>query len=209
MNKSESIGELAAALAKAQGEFKHAKKDVANLFFKSKYADLSSVIDAAKKPLSDNGLAVIQTMAIKESGVVLITTLAHSSGQWIEGSYPISPIKNDPQAYGSACTYARRYCFSAITGIAADDDDGNAASGKTDTKAKIEVNKQSKFIDEQNPLQPKINELKRLASEDDVDNDAIREAWRNLDSNKQQIVWKMLTTKEHAAIRHATQGAAA
>lgn len=130
MNKSESIKDLAAAMAKAQGAFDHAKKDVSNTFFKSKYADLASVIDAAKKPLADNGLSVIQTTEFDEShGVILVTTLAHSSGQWISGRYPINPVKNDPQSMGSATTYARRYCFSAITGIAADDDDGNAASG--------------------------------------------------------------------------------
>lgn len=133
MNTSEQINELAAAMAKAQGAFDHAKKDVANAFFKSKYADLASVIDAAKKPLADNGLTVIQTTEFDEShGVILVTTLAHSSGQWITGRYPIHPVKNDPQSFGSAITYARRYCFSAITGIAADDDDGNAASGNHD-----------------------------------------------------------------------------
>ena len=129
MNKSESIKELATALAKAQGELDHAKKDTNNPFFKSKYADLASVIDAAKKPLADNGLSVCQVCNIAESGeVVLETMLLHSSGEWISGTYPIRPLKTDPQSYGSCLTYARRYCFSAITGIAADDDDGNSAS---------------------------------------------------------------------------------
>jgi hypothetical protein len=128
--QSESIKELSTALSKAQGEFYHAKKDVNNTFFKSKYADLASVIDAAKKPLSDNGLAVIQITDFTENGdTYLITTLSHSSGEWISGRYPIKPVKADPQGMGSAITYARRYAFSAITGIAADDDDGNAASG--------------------------------------------------------------------------------
>ena len=129
MNKSESIKELAAALAKAQGYLDHAKKDTNNPFFKSKYADLASVIDAAKKPLADNGLSVCQVCNINESrGVIIETILMHSSGEWISGTYPIRPLKTDPQSYGSCLTYARRYCFSAITGIAADDDDGNSAS---------------------------------------------------------------------------------
>lgn len=129
MTKSESIAALSAALAKAQGQFDHAKKDVKNEFFKSKYADLASVIDAAKKPLSDNGLSVCQICETTESGDIrLETILMHSSGEFISGSYPIRPVKSDPQAYGSAITYARRYAFSAITGIAADDDDGNQAS---------------------------------------------------------------------------------
>jgi len=130
--KSESIKELAAALSKAQGLFDHAKKDVSNAFFKSKYADLASVIDAAKKPLSEHGLAVVQVVDVSDDGITYLeTTLMHSSGEWINGRYPILPIKSDPQSFGSALTYARRYAFSAMTGIAADDDDGNAASQGT------------------------------------------------------------------------------
>jgi|APLak6261659701_1056019.scaffolds.fasta_scaffold01348_8 hypothetical protein len=136
MLKSESIKELALALSKAQGQFDHAKKDVKNEFFKSKYADLASVIDAAKKPLSDNGLSVSQICETTESGDIrLETILMHSSGEYISGNYPIRPIKSDPQSYGSAITYARRYAFSAITGIAADDDDGNQASQSVPYKA--------------------------------------------------------------------------
>ena len=129
--QSDSINELAAALAKAQGEMENAKKDVTNAFFKSKYADLASVIDAAKQPLAKNGLSVVQYTITNDAGdVVLFTQLNHSSGQWISGTYPIKPVKNDPQGMGSAITYARRYTFSAIVGIASEDDDGNAASGK-------------------------------------------------------------------------------
>ena len=135
MSRSESIKELAAALSKAQGAFDHAKKDVKNEFFKSKYADLASVIDAAKKPLSDNGLSVCQICDTTETGdVILETILMHTSGEFISGRYPIRPVKADPQAMGSAITYARRYAFSAITGIAADDDDGNGASQPVKTK---------------------------------------------------------------------------
>ena len=131
MCKSESIKELATALSKAQGSFDHAKKDVENGFFKSKYADLASVIDAAKKPLADNGLSVAQVVDMSEAGdLVLETILMHTSGEFIGGRYPIRPVKTDPQSVGSAITYARRYAFSSITGIAADDDDGNGASGK-------------------------------------------------------------------------------
>lgn len=128
MSRSESIKELALALSKAQAVYEHAKKDVTNDFFKNRYADLASCIDAAKRPLSDNGLSVTQITDSDETGLYLETILMHISGEWISGRYPIRPIKNDPQAFGSAMTYARRYAFSAITGIAADDDDGNTAS---------------------------------------------------------------------------------
>lgn len=127
---SPTIAKLSEALSKAQGEFDHAKKDVKNEFFKSKYADLASVIDAAKKPLSNNGLAVIQITEVQDNGDIFLTTLlTHSSGEWIISKYPIKPMKPDPQGFGSALTYARRYSFSAITGIASEDDDGNAGAG--------------------------------------------------------------------------------
>jgi hypothetical protein len=134
MYQSEAINELATALAKAQAEICHAKKDEANPYFKSKYADLPAVIDAAKAALTKNGLSVIQAPNIMEDGrVYLVTQLNHASGQWIRSSYPIKPIKDDPQGMGSALTYARRYAYASLVGVAAagEDDDGNAASGNT------------------------------------------------------------------------------
>jgi len=130
MTKSESIAKLAEALAKAQGEIKGALKDSSNPFFKSSYADLASVWDACRGPLSANGLAVIQTTDNRENGLVVETTLAHSSGEWVGGSLYIRPMKDDPQGVGSAITYARRYALAAMVGVAPEDDDGNAASGK-------------------------------------------------------------------------------
>lgn len=142
--KSESVKEIALALSKAQGAFDHAKKDTKNEFFRSQYADLASVIDAAKKPLSDNGLSVAQIVDTDENGnISLETILMHVSGEWISGKYPVRPVKTDPQAMGSAITYARRYAFSAITGIAADDDDGNAASQKGKEKVSEEEKREA------------------------------------------------------------------
>ncbi len=130
MNKSDNIQELCAALVKFQSEVRAVKKDSENPYFKSKYADLSSIWETIRKPLSANGLAVIQTnQADMENGVILETILLHSSGQWISGVVKMTPTKNDPQGFGSCQTYARRYGLSAILGIATeDDDDGNAAS---------------------------------------------------------------------------------
>lgn len=127
---SPTIAELVKALCKAQGEFSHAKKTIDNEFLKSRYADMASVLDAVKAPLSSNGLAYFQTVD-GEKNIVLTTTLAHSSGEWIRSRYPVVPVKNDPQSFGSALTYARRYCLLAILGVAAeeDDDDGNAGTG--------------------------------------------------------------------------------
>ena len=130
MNKSESIAGLAAALAKAQGQMKGAIKDSANPFFKSKYADLASVVEAIRAAFSANGLSYIQTVEPSEKDEVRVeTTLLHASGEWISCgvlSLPVSKV--DAQGYGSALTYARRYSLSAAVGVAPEDDDGNAAS---------------------------------------------------------------------------------
>lgn len=128
MQQSENISELSAALSKAQGEITCAVKDSTNPHFKSKYADLSSVWNACRAPLSKNGLAVIQTMdSTPEGKIILITTLSHSSGQWIRSSLPVLMSKMDAQGMGSALTYTRRYSLSAIVGVAPDDDDAEAS----------------------------------------------------------------------------------
>lgn len=156
MNKSESIANLAKALSTAQGGIKAALKDSNNPFFKSKYADLTSVWDSCRTALSSNGLAVTQSTAFVGELLVLETMLMHLSGEWVSSVYPINPVKNDPQGIGSAITYARRYSLSALVGVVADeDDDGNAASKpvtatpkKTDSKGN-EVTKQPTWTEEQ------------------------------------------------------------
>jgi len=133
--KSESIAALAKALSAAQADYNALIKDSNNPFFKSKYADLAACLDSVKDALKAHGLAVIQTTDITEAGNVrLVTTLAHESGEWITGEYPVKPIKEDPQGYGAAMTYARRYCLQAILGLAAEDDDGEEASGRPEKK---------------------------------------------------------------------------
>ena len=122
-NQSSTLGKLADALAKAQGEMEGAKKDSENPFFHQKYADLASVWDACRKPLSSNGLSVVQTMSNDNGKVIIITTLLHSSGEWIRGHLTVKPMKDDPQAMGSAITYGRRYSLAAIAGISPEDDD--------------------------------------------------------------------------------------
>jgi hypothetical protein len=128
--QSESIAALAAALSKAQAEITGALKDSSNLFFKSKYADLASCWDACRKQLAANNLAVIQTTEVTEGGTVLVTTLAHSSGEWMRGTLPVVTKDNGPQAQGSGITYARRYALAAIVGLAQIDDDAEAAQGR-------------------------------------------------------------------------------
>lgn len=126
--QSTEIKDLAAALAKAQGEMSHALKQSTNPHFKTMYADLASVIDAARKPLADNGLAVTQTVERQYEQWVLVTTLMHTSGQFQRSYCPILANKPDPQGFGGGMTYARRYGYAAMIGIAQEDDDGNTAS---------------------------------------------------------------------------------
>jgi len=118
-------------LSKAQASITGALKDSANPFFKSKYADLASCWDACRKQLTDNGLSVIQTTDIVADTVVVRTTLAHSSGQWISGILPVKSKDDSPQAQGSGITYARRYALAAMVGLAQIDDDAEAAQGRT------------------------------------------------------------------------------
>lgn len=129
-SKSPSIAALAAALSKAQGAIEAAKKDTANEFFKKPYADLASVWGACREPLSANGLAVVQTTKPSTEGITVVTTLLHSSGEWMRGELFMKPVKNDPQGIGSAITYARRYALAAMVGVAPDDDDGEGAMGR-------------------------------------------------------------------------------
>lgn len=127
--KSESIMKLAEALSKAQGEFGHVKKDSLNPFFKSKYADLASILEAVRPALAKHGLSHVQLAGANAEGDAVVSTyLLHSSGEFISGELSLPVTKADAQGFGSALTYARRYGLQAILGVAAeDDDDGNGA----------------------------------------------------------------------------------
>lgn len=127
MNSSESIKNLSAALVKAQASMGGAVKDSKNPFFKSSYADLTSVIMAIKEPFSKAGIAYTQFPTNDENRVGVVTRLMHESGEWLETSYTLPLVKNDPQSAGSAITYARRYALQSIAGIPTADDDAESA----------------------------------------------------------------------------------
>jgi hypothetical protein len=130
--------QIASALVKAQREFGPALKTSRNPHFKSKYADLSAVVEAVIDGLNNNGIALIQQTHECESGVIVETLLIHESGEQISGGRLHVPAsKQDAQGYGSALTYARRYSLMATTGIAPEDDDGNAASKKQDLNPEV------------------------------------------------------------------------
>jgi len=135
MQKSESVKELATALAKAQAAIQGATKDKTNPHFRSAYADLASVWDACREALTKNGLSVVQTNEPSDGQTVVVeTTLLHSSGEYMTGTLVMPVAKFDPQGVGSAITYARRYALAAMVGVAPEDDDGEAAMGRNGKK---------------------------------------------------------------------------
>lgn len=120
---------IATALVKAQKDFAPALKDSNNPFFKTKYADLSACVKAVIDALNNNGIALVQKCHPCDDGVSVETIFIHESGELLDcGILHVPAAKNDPQGYGSALTYARRYSLMAACGIAPEDDDGNAAS---------------------------------------------------------------------------------
>lgn len=122
-------GSIASALAAAQAQMGKALKSASNPHFRSKYADLASVMDACLPALNANGIAVVQPTVDDESGRYVETILIHGeTGTELKCRVPLIVQKNDMQGYGSAVTYARRYGLMSMAGIAPEDDDGNAAA---------------------------------------------------------------------------------
>lgn len=167
MNKSESIQNIAKALLTFQTKIEKIKKDSKNPFFKSKYASLSNILDNIQIPLAESGLSFSQHPDGEDQ---LTTILMHAdSGEWLQSSYFISPVKKDPQAIGSSITYSRRYALVAILGLnIEEDDDGNKASGnayESAEKKKYSVDKDG-VIDERPWLsEAALEKMKQAISE--------------------------------------------
>jgi hypothetical protein len=136
--KSNEINELAKGLILFHVKCEGIKKDAKNPFFKSTYASLPKIIEAITEPLAESGLALTM-FPIDENSLYCL--LMHTSGQWIEATYTMKPVKDTPQDKGSCITYARRYCISSILNLQIDDimsdDDGNKASGKNEVKVEL------------------------------------------------------------------------
>lgn len=129
---------LAAAFIAAKRAFGPALKDKTNPAFRSKYADLGACLDAVEDALLINGIALIQETSLDDTGVTVETLFLHESGEERRcGKLHVPASKQDPQGYGSALTYARRYSLITACGIAPEDDDGNAASRKQPDVAAI------------------------------------------------------------------------
>jgi hypothetical protein len=199
MKSSELINELASALCNAQGQMGGAVKDSSNPFFKSSYADLTSVIKAIKQPFSDNGLSYTQFPVSNEHGVGVSTRLMHISGQWLEMEYTLPTVKKDPQASGSAITYARRYALQSIAGIPTADDDAESAM------LRGEKSEQEKYQDMIMDLMPSVKAIKDGIATGDYA--TANEAWKELSTTEKELLWiapskgGVFTTKERATMK--------
>jgi hypothetical protein len=151
-----NMKQIATALVKAQKAFGPALKSSTNPHFKSRYADLAACVEAVIAGLNDNGIALIQKCYDCSDGVMVETMFIHESGELLEcGILHVPASKQDPQGYGSALTYARRYSLMAACGIAPEDDDGNA-SRKTEIKSTVDEHKIADLLasmDETNTLE--------------------------------------------------------
>ena len=132
---SQEIDKLMPAAVKAWASIEAAVKNSTNPHLKNHYADLSSLMDAIKKPMADNGLAVFQPVSSMEGdlpGAIVETYIMHTSGQWMMSSFSMVSNDRKPQAIGATITYARRYALGAMLGmVSEEDDDGNSGSGTT------------------------------------------------------------------------------
>lgn len=202
MNKSESINDLAAALAKASGELKNPNFDTQNPFFKSKYASLATVRDTVTPTLAKHGLSVVQLLGKAEGGVSCETVLLHSSGQWLSETLYMPSQKPDAQGYGSAATYARRYALMALCGVVGDeDDDGNAAvkakitptAGAHESLSKDQLSKvdkvASEMLDMFNAERP-VSEPYKVMEEAKLDNEEKIYLWTWFDSKQRSAMKK-------------------
>lgn len=204
MQQSESIKELATALCFAQAEMGGAVKDSNNPFFKSSYADLTSIIKALKEPFANHGLSYVQLPITSEGGkgIGVTTMLMHKSGEWLQSEYLLPMVKVDPQGAGSAITYARRYALQAMAGIPAVDDDGEAAM----------LRHEPTLPDGVPASEPKKRVSKKLvqdlvalvvSSEESGETSELVEALSELESHEKEAVWGQLTTKQKTFIREA------
>lgn len=173
MKMSDTISQLAAALSIAQGQIEDAVKDTKNDFYKSKYADLSSVRAAIRQPFADNGLSVAQFPRTVQGGVEVETMLLHVSGEFMAETL-FMPVKHEPHPIGSGISYARRYALMSIANLAADDDDGNAAQ-----TAKPVQGPDPKVVRDL-AIRAKKEAEKGLA--------ALNDLWRSLDAEERKLL---------------------
>lgn len=169
LNRSDSIVNLSKALFKFQSSVRKIGKDAKNLFLKNDYATLPNILDGIDPILNDSDLVVMQHPEVSSEGVALTTVLMHGpSGEYLESTFSMAPVKKDPQGIGSCITYMRRYALTSILKLNIDDDDdGNHASGiggnYRELLDKIEL---SGSIDELSSLVDQIKTITNVESRD-------------------------------------------
>jgi len=180
MKTSQEINGIAKALSSAQASMTGAKKDATNPFFKSNYSDLTAVMSAISKPFADNDLSFVQA-AEEDNGMIAVSTrIMHSSGQWIESTTKLPAVKHDPQAYGSAITYAKRYGLQALAGVPSVDDDAQYACATMQNKQQAT--------------------LKQVI--DGIDEPGFLEFWHSMDTSDKKMVWGLLDDTRRQAIKN-------
>jgi len=188
---------IASALVKAQRGFAPALKTSTNPHFRSKYVDLAGCVEAVVDSLNAAGIALIQRTSEDATGVTVETVFVHESGEMLEcGKLHVPAAKQDPQGYGSALTYARRYSLMAACGIAPEDDDGNAASKVKVSATKTDLvpsNRMSVIAD----VAAAINE--RMSANDVIG--AVEEYAGIVDIEEKTALWAMLDSKTRSSIK--------
>lgn len=160
MKTSETITKISAALTKAWANIGAAHKGSKNPYFSSSYADLGAVMEVCKEPLLEQGVIVLQPVGVDENGGYVETVLLHESGEWMSDRMRIVSAKpNDPQAYGSAITYARRYALQSFVFIPATDDDGEGAMDRSKGRAQDKPHKPAEQPVKES-VQPNLSETK-------------------------------------------------
>jgi hypothetical protein len=206
MNKSETIKELAAGLAKAQALIEGAAKDGNNPHFRAKYATLASVVDAVKEPLAKNGLSYTQVLHDAENAVKVETIILHQSGEWLScGCLSVPVSKHDTQGFGSALTYARRYSLSAAFGVAPEDDDGNGAAAAAPREA---ITPRAGSKERLTPEQ--VTKVDKIASAmvdwintGSIDDAVLTKENAGLDADETVYLWGQFDSKQRAAMKKA------
>ena len=198
MKQSESITDLATALCLAQAEMGGAVKDSNNPFFKSSYADLTSVIKVIKQPFANHGLSFVQLPVTSDGGkgVGVSTMLMHNSGQWIQSEYLLPMDKITPQGAGSAITYARRYALQSLVGIPAVDDDSEMAMYRNSPPPAVEP--PAKRVSKS--LAQSVVALV-VSSQASGETSELVEALAELDEIEKQVIWRQLTGKQQEFVR--------
>ena len=203
MKTSSEITKLAPALLKAQRAMLAAAKSATNPHFKSKYADLATIIDATKGPLNEQEIICLQGVTSDSTGVMVETTLMHSSGEWIADTLFMPVPQQTPQAYGSAITYGRRYGLQALVCLPAEDDDGNKASEaptRPNTAKQVAVDALQTMAPEEQQF------LRDIAMEIIAEHDSGKDVRgfieaKKLDNEERLAIWSLLPSQVRAALK--------